>query len=81
MSDAAGRVVGVVRSIPPGTVMTYGDVAREAGTVARVVGRILHRVEYELPWWRVVNIEGRPYPGAIRQALAEFEREGTPASR
>lgn len=39
-------VVATVAGIPPGTVMTYGEVAAEAGRpgAARAVGRLLRRV-------------------------------------
>jgi methylated-DNA-protein-cysteine methyltransferase related protein len=50
-------VVAVVRAIPPGEVMTYGEVATEAGHpgAARAVGRILAISADDMPWWRVVG--------------------------
>jgi hypothetical protein len=42
MRELTDQVVETVMSIPPGKVMTYGNVAREARTGARVVGRVLH---------------------------------------
>lgn len=47
----------VVRKIPAGRVMTYGQVAKLAGTTARVVGFALHANPYEndVPCHRVVN--------------------------
>jgi alkylated DNA nucleotide flippase Atl1 len=41
-SDLAQRILGAVESIPPGFVLTYGDVAELVGTRAvRHVGRVL----------------------------------------
>ena len=51
----------IVRRIPRGRVMTYGDVAAAAGrpTFARRVGYALHALkDPRVPWWRVVNARG-----------------------
>ncbi|MFQ5783252.1 MAG: MGMT family protein [Alphaproteobacteria bacterium] len=51
----------IVRGIPSGRVMTYGDVAHYAGRRrhARRVGYALAALRDEsVPWWRVVNAEG-----------------------
>lgn len=51
-----------IQNIPPGKVMTYGQVASYAGSPrgARQVARILHSMskKYELPWHRVINSRG-----------------------
>ncbi|EDP8645979.1 MGMT family protein [Salmonella bongori] len=56
------RVWQIVASIPKGFVMTYGDVARLAGSprAARQVGGVLKRLpeDSNLPWHRVVNRHG-----------------------
>ncbi len=56
----------VVRAIPPGKVLTYGDVAALAGDTAqaRLVGRILGSFGFHssVPCHRVVNFQGRPAP-------------------
>jgi methylated-DNA-protein-cysteine methyltransferase-like protein len=53
----------VVGEIPPGHVLTYGEVARLAGLpgAARRVGQALRRAprRLKLPWHRVVNAQGR----------------------
>lgn len=63
MSLFKDRVITVVKSIPHGKVMSYGQVASYAGAPqgARQVGWILNQTErhINLPWWRVVNNEGR----------------------
>ena len=61
MSAFAAAAIEVIRSVPPGDVMTYGEVAEEAGHpgAARAVGRLLRTCDVELPWWRVVGAGGR----------------------
>lgn len=57
------RVWQIVAAIPPGSVTTYGEVARLAGSprAARQVGGVLKRLPEgsTLPWHRVVNRHGR----------------------
>lgn len=56
------KVVQIIKDIPEGKVMTYGQVARFAGNPrsARQVARILHSMskKHELPWHRVINAKG-----------------------
>jgi methylated-DNA-protein-cysteine methyltransferase-like protein len=53
------RVIAVVRAIPRGRVLTYGQVAFLVGTPrgARQVGRVLYQLGplTNVPWQRVVN--------------------------
>jgi methylated-DNA-protein-cysteine methyltransferase-like protein len=53
-------VIAVISSLEPGEVVTYGEVAAEAGYpgAARAVGSVL-RTSEGLPWWRVVGAGGR----------------------
>lgn len=55
----SGLVYRAVRSVPPGSCASYGEIAEEAGRpgAARAVGAILSRSE-GLPWWRVVRADG-----------------------
>jgi len=57
------RVIDLIKGIPKGYVMTYGQIAKLAGNSrgARQVVRILHTQSkaYELPWHRVVNAKGQ----------------------
>ncbi len=78
MSELSDRVAHTVMSIPAGRVMTYGDIAHEVHSGARAVARAVHGGGHDIPWWRVVNAEGRPYPGAAHDARARFEAEATP---
>ena len=62
--------VKVLEALEPGEVVSYGEVAEQAGypSAARAVGNLLKTVE-GLPWWRVVNARGRLVPGhEARQA-------------
>ncbi len=59
------RVYKVVRTIPEGSVMTYGQIAGKIGTKdARRVGQALHanRDGSKVPCHRVVNKDGRLAP-------------------
>ncbi len=62
MQPFTRKVVEIIQSIPEGRVMTYGQIAAEAGSPrgARQVVRILHSMSaaYSLPWHRVVNAKG-----------------------
>ncbi|PIC96618.1 DNA methyltransferase [Sporosarcina sp. P26b] len=56
------QAVAIIKAIPPGHVMTYGQVASEAGNPrgARQISRILHSMsaKYDLPWHRIINAQG-----------------------
>lgn len=60
MTEFEEAVIAVISSLEPGDVVTYGEVAAEAGYpgAARAVGTILRKSE-GLPWWRVVGSGGR----------------------
>lgn len=62
------RVHIIVRAIPRGRVITYGQVALLAGRPrgAREVGWIAHAGEAGLPWQRVVNRSGGLAKGFTR---------------
>lgn len=63
MGEQAGfaeKILACVEAIPPGRVLTYGDVAEYAGTrSARVVGRVLAMDGGTVPWHRVLKFDGR----------------------
>jgi len=70
-------VHGVLESIGPGEVLSYGEVAEEAGfpRSARAVGRFL-RDNSGYPWWRIVTANGRLVPGSETRQAALLESEG-----
>ena len=57
------RVIEIIKTIPEGYVMTYGQIAACAGSprAARQVVRILHTQSkiHRLPWHRVINSKGQ----------------------
>jgi len=55
------RIIDVLMSLGEGEVTTYGDIADVAGypKQSRLVGRILRETTLDVPWWRVVNAQGR----------------------
>lgn len=72
-------VLAVVRRIPAGRVMTYGDIAWVLGSNApRGVGRVMALYGHAVPWWRVVPASGLPPQGHSRLALPHYLDEGTP---
>ncbi|MFE8694836.1 MGMT family protein [Cytobacillus sp. FJAT-53684] len=62
METFTENAIAVIKRIPAGKVMTYGQIAKLAGSPrgARQVVRILHSMskKHHLPWHRVVNIKG-----------------------
>jgi len=78
-ADFISRVLDVVASIPPGRVMTYGDVAAALGSrAARAVGQVMSHYGSDVPWWRVVRSSGHPAIDHEARALEYFRAEGTP---
>ncbi len=80
-SDFKVKVESLVAQIPPGRVMTYGQLAALCGNAraARVVGGIAHFGDPNLPWQRVVNKQGglaAGYPGGRSGHRQVLEAEG-----
>jgi alkylated DNA nucleotide flippase Atl1 len=79
IDDYSSRVLDVVDAIPPGQVMSYGDVAEYLGAGGpRQVGRVMSRYGGAAPWWRVIHADGTPAPGHDAVALRHYLAEGTP---
>jgi methylated-DNA-protein-cysteine methyltransferase-like protein len=79
--DFRQRVEALVTQIPPGRVMTYGQLAALCGNAraARIVGGIAHFGDPALPWQRVVNKHGglaNGYPGGRAGHKQVLESEG-----
>ena len=71
-------VLDVLTSLQPGEVVSYGEVAAQAGFpgAARAVGTLLRVTTEDVPWWRVVAAGGilrSPSPSRQAQLL---EAEG-----
>ena len=74
----AEEVEAVIRDLRPGEVVTYGEVAADAGRpgAARAVGHLLATQPADLPWWRVVAANGRLVPGHEAEHARRLEAEG-----
>src|SRR5215210_3751242 len=62
------RVYEIVRRIPAGRVMTYGQIADMLGEgyTARTVGFVMHAADEETtPWQRVINSQGACSTGRV----------------
>ena len=71
-------VLEALGTVGPGEVVTYGELAVEAGAPgqSRLVGRILGEGHPDVPWWRVVNASGRLVPGHEREQRRRLTAEG-----
>jgi alkylated DNA nucleotide flippase Atl1 len=79
LSDYASRVLDVAEAIPPGQVMSYGDIAEYLGEGGpRQVGRVMALWGGGVAWWRVIHADGSLLAGHERAALARYREEGTP---
>jgi methylated-DNA-protein-cysteine methyltransferase-like protein len=76
------KVYQIVRRIPPGRVMTYGQIADMLGEgyTARTVGFVMYGAsEVDVPWQRVINSRGACSTGRVvippdkQQRLLEAE--------
>ena len=75
------RVFEIVRRIPAGRVMTYGQLAEVLGEgyTPRTVGFVMHASPDDVPWQRVINSQGACstrrllLPDNIQQRLLEAE--------
>lgn len=73
------EVYSIVKEIPPGNVLTYGEIARLAGKpqYSRMVGQAMFHAPQKrhLPCHRVVNSQGRLAPSWMEQRNM-LEKEG-----
>lgn len=71
------EVVTVLEQLKAGEVVSYGEVAEEAGFpgAARAVGNLV-RTTPGLPWWRVVARSGRLAPGLEQRQTELLRSEG-----
>lgn len=79
--DYRERVYKIVRRIPKGRVMTYGQIAEILGEgyTPRTVGYVMHAADETVPWQRVINSQGMCSTGRVilppdkQQRLLEAE--------
>ncbi|SHI98803.1 Alkylated DNA nucleotide flippase Atl1, participates in nucleotide excision repair, Ada-like DNA-binding domain [Nocardiopsis flavescens] len=80
--EYADEVLAVVERIPPGLVMSYGDIAEYVGRGGpRQVGAVMSSWGGGVPWWRVVRADGSPASGHEVRALSHYASEATPMRR
>ena len=79
LTDFEAAVVAVLTATGPGDVLSYGEVAAEAGYpgAARAVGNVLKRVD-DLPWWRIVTASGLLIPHHPAEQARRLAAEGVP---
>ena len=80
MPNFRQRVFQLVKKIPKGQVVSYGQVAAALGspTAARQVGWALHSLDESqngIPWWRVVNNQGVLTIKGNWEATKELQRQ------
>jgi methylated-DNA-protein-cysteine methyltransferase related protein len=78
MTDFERAVDSVLRALRAGEVVTYGEVAQDAGRpgAARSVGAFLAGSGGAYPWWRVVTATGRLVPGHEHDQARRLRAEG-----
>lgn len=71
------RVRAAIKSIPEGSVATYGDIATLTGAPSpRLIGKVLAEDGHDLPWHRVLRANGTPAPHLAREQLERLRAEG-----
>jgi len=79
LPEYASAVLDVIDLVPPGQVVTYGDVAEYLGRGGpRQVGAAMAGWGGAVAWWRVLRADGSPPPGHEAEALRRYRAEGTP---
>ena len=78
LSEFEQAVAQVIDATRPGDIVTYGEVATEAGYPGRprAVGAFLAQHGDGLPWWRVVTASGRLVPGNEQDHGRRLRAEG-----
>jgi methylated-DNA-protein-cysteine methyltransferase-like protein len=77
-TEFEAAVAAVLARLEPGDVVTYGEVAAEAGYPrrGRAVGSFLAHHGDGYPWWRVVTATGRLVPGHEADHARRLRAEG-----
>lgn len=70
------RVFEIVRRIPSGRVMTYGQLAEILGEgyTARTIGFVMHTADDTVPWHRVINAQGACSTGRVLLPMNKQQR-------
>ena len=72
-------VLAIVRLVPAGSAVSYGDVAELLGAGGpRQVGSVMSHHGGGVPWWRVLKANGQAPEGHEAEALLRYLEEDTP---
>lgn len=75
MPQGAEQVYALVRRVPVGRVVSYGQIAEQLPPVtARQVGRWMALAPEDVPWWRVVGADGTLRTARRDPMLATLQR-------
>lgn len=83
-AHGAEQVYALVRRVPAGRVVSYGQIAEQLPAItARQVGRWMAFAPDDVPWWRVVGADGslriaRRDPMLAKLQRAHLEAEDVP---
>ncbi|MGU3432797.1 MGMT family protein [Actinomycetes bacterium M1A6_2h] len=78
----SARVLDLVDRIPPGRVMSYGQIAEVLEHRGpRAVGNVMARDGDSVTWWRVVRADGTLPPHLVIEAQEHWIAEETPMRR
>lgn len=69
-------VLRTVELVPPGRLVSYGDVVALLGTGPRQVGAVMAREGHGVQWWRVTNASGDLPPHLMADAARHWATEG-----
>ncbi|TLM75909.1 MGMT family protein [Pseudarthrobacter sp. NamB4] len=77
--DYVQAVLAIVRMVPAGSAVSYGDVAELLGSGgSRQVGAVMSHYGSGVPWWRILRASGHAPEGHDDEALRHYLAEGTP---
>jgi alkylated DNA nucleotide flippase Atl1 len=72
-------VLAIVRLVPAGSAVSYGDVSELLGSGGpRQVGSVMSHYGSGVPWWRILKASGHAPEGHVAEALGHYLREETP---
>ena len=76
MEDYFDAVHQLAALVPPGCVLSYGDVAEllDAGG-ARQAGKAMSQAPQGTPWWRIVRADGTLHPALAARAAEAWQAE------
>lgn len=70
------RVLRAVEQVPPGRVVSYGDLGELVGLGPRQVGQVMSRWGGNVAWWRVTSRSGDLPADLLARAREHWDQEG-----